>query len=298
MDAVWNDDFHHALHVLLTGEQQGYYQDFGTVEQLARAFAEGFVYSGQYSLYRGRRHGNSSLSTPAERLVIFSQNHDQVGNRQAGDRLASLVSFDGLKLAAGVVLLSPYLPLLFMGEEYGETAPFQYFISHGDPDLIEDVRKGRASEFSRFGWSGGIPDPQAEDTFRRSVLNWESRSSGQRGQLLALYSKLLQLRRELPPLARLDKGCLEAIPMENPPVLLLRRWDGNGQVIAAFHFGKAQTELKLPIPQGQWKKLVDSSDACWGGQGGISPESLTSHGNFRLCFGAHSFVLFSRIPGS
>jgi maltooligosyltrehalose trehalohydrolase len=135
LDAQWNDDFHHALHTVLTGERMGYYRDFGRLQDLAKALLEGFVYSGEYSPYRRRRHGNSSRDIPAHRFVVFSQNHDQVGNRMRGERLSELVCFERTKLAAGVMTLSPFIPLLFMGEEYGETAPFQYFVSHSDPDL-------------------------------------------------------------------------------------------------------------------------------------------------------------------
>ncbi|HVA93398.1 MAG TPA: malto-oligosyltrehalose trehalohydrolase [Candidatus Dormibacteraeota bacterium] len=292
LDAVWNDDFHHALHVLLTGETNGYYEDFGTVEQLARAFSEGFVYSGQYSRYRQRSYGNSSLAVPAERFVVFAQNHDQVGNRRLGDRLSSLVSFASLKLAAGVLLLSPFVPLLFMGEEYGETAPFQYFVSHGDTDLVEAVRKGRSEEFSHFGWGEGIPDPQGEETFRRCVLHWESRASDQHHLLLALYTELLRLRRELAPLARQDKHCLEAVPLENSRALFLRRWSNEEQAFAVFYFGESEMELQLPVPAGRWKKQLDSDDPCWGGQGGRAPEHLTSKGEVHLPLAPRSFVLF------
>ena len=170
LDAHWNDDFHHALHTVLTGEKTGYYQDFGQLGQLAKAFREGFIYSGEYSVYRRRRHGSSSRDITPHRFVAFAQNHDQVGNRLLGERLSRLVSFESLKLAAGAVILSPFTPLLFMGEEYGETAPFHYFVSHSDPDLIEAVRKGRLEEFAAFRWMGDPPDPQAEKTFQRSKL--------------------------------------------------------------------------------------------------------------------------------
>ncbi len=171
LDAQWNDDFHHALHALLTGEQTGYYQDFGRLHQLARAWRRGFVYDGQYSGYRQRAHGNSSRNIPAQQLVVFAQNHDQIGNRMLGERLSRLVSFEDLKLAAGLVLLSPFIPLLFMGEEYGETAPFQYFIDHSDPELVNAVREGRRREFAAFGWEEEPPDPQDEATFLRSKLD-------------------------------------------------------------------------------------------------------------------------------
>ena len=145
---TWNDNFHHTLHVVLTGERNGYYQDFGTINQLAKAYSEGFVYSGEYSAFRRRRYGNSSRGTPGERFVVCAQNHDQVGNRAKGDRLTAILAFESLKLAAGAAVLSPCLPFLFMGEEYGETAPFLYFNSHGDPALIDAVKRGRQEGFA------------------------------------------------------------------------------------------------------------------------------------------------------
>jgi len=146
MDAQWNDDFHHALHAVVTGERTGYYADFGRAEDVARAMDQGFVYQGAHSVYRGRRHGAPSGGLDPERFVVFSQNHDQIGNRARGDRLASLVDLDRLRLAAAAVLLAPGIPLLFMGEEYGETAPFPYFVDHQDPELLEAVRRGRPGQ--------------------------------------------------------------------------------------------------------------------------------------------------------
>ena len=156
-DAVWNDDFHHSLQVLLTGEQDGYYQDFWRIEDLAGSYREGFLYAGRYSRFRQKRYGSSSKHISAKRFVVYAQNHDQIGNRRLGDRLSQSLSFAQLKLAAGTVLLSPYIPLLFMGEEYSERAPFEYFVSHGDPSLVEAVRQGRKDEFAKFGWPGDIP---------------------------------------------------------------------------------------------------------------------------------------------
>ncbi len=170
LDCHWLDDFHHALHTQLTGESQGYYEDFGGLPQLATAYRQGFVYSGQYSRYRRRRHGSPARHIKPYRFIAFAQNHDQVGNRLLGERLSRLTSLAGLKIAAAAVILSPFLPLLFMGEEYGETAPFYYFVSHGDPDLIESIRQGRAREFSDFGWDIDPLDPQAPETFHNSHL--------------------------------------------------------------------------------------------------------------------------------
>jgi maltooligosyltrehalose trehalohydrolase len=293
LDSVWNDDFHHSLHVLLTGEQTGYYEDFHGVEDLAQAFRAGFVYSGQYSKYRGRRHGNSSEKVPGERLIVFAQNHDQVGNRLLGDRLAQTASFDQLQLAAGTVLLAPYIPLLFMGEEYGETAPFLYFVSHGDPALVEAVRKGRAEEFVQFRWSGEIPDPQSEETFARSKLNWDMRNEGRHRVLCDFYRELLRLRRELPALTRLDKTSTEVVAYPTDNALFVRRWDGGSEIFAVFNFSTRAVQLSVPVPPGHWRKQLDSAESQWQGKGSQVPENLDSRGDARLLMEGSAFCLFA-----
>jgi maltooligosyltrehalose trehalohydrolase len=292
--AQWNDDFHHALHTLLTGEKSGYYADFGSLEHLARAYSEGFVYAGRYSRYRGRRHGNSSRHIAARQLVVFSQNHDQVGNRMHAERLARLVSFEALKLAAGTVLLSPFLPLLFMGEEYGETAPFLYFISHSDENLIEAVREGRKEEFAAFRWEGEIPDPQDEATYKSSRIDHRLGGEGRNKMLLEFYRELILLRKDHPVLSRLSKDDMEVTAYESEGVLFVRRWKGSGQAAAAFHFGDSPVSLPFPLPPGRWERLVDSSDRRWGGAGSEVPGSLQSHGSVALSLPPKSFVLFSR----
>ncbi|HYL79755.1 MAG TPA: malto-oligosyltrehalose trehalohydrolase, partial [Candidatus Acidoferrum sp.] len=191
----WNDDFHHGLHALLTGERHGYYVDFGSIPRLAKAYTHGFVYDGQRSAFRGRRHGTPSRDIPGERFVVCGQNHDQVGNRARGDRLSRLVGFEALKLAAAAVLLSPYVPLLFMGEEYGERAPFLFFTDFGDPALRTAVGRGRQEEFAAFGWTGDVPDPQDEGSFIRSKLDWELRTQEPHCRLWEYYRALLHLRR-------------------------------------------------------------------------------------------------------
>jgi maltooligosyltrehalose trehalohydrolase len=294
LDSVWNDDFHHALHVLLTGEQTGYYEDFHGIDDLAQAFRAGFVYSGQYSKFRGRRHGNSSEKIPGQRLVVFAQNHDQVGNRLLGDRLAQTASFEQLKLAAGAVLLAPYIPLLFMGEEYGETAPFLYFVSHGDAALVEAVRKGRADEFAQFRWKCEIPDPQSEETFARSKLNWELRNEGWHRVLWKFYRELLRLGRELPALAQLDKKSAEVLAYPDQKVLFLRRWHGESHIFAVFNFDVRTVDLSLPVPAGRWRKQLDSAEPSWQGSGSQIPESLDSQGDARVSIGGSALCLFAR----
>jgi maltooligosyltrehalose trehalohydrolase len=294
LDAHWNDDFHHALHTLVTGERSGYYQDFGSLEGLAKALREGFVYSGQYSPYRQRRHGASSRDVPGHRLVVFAQNHDQVGNRVAGERLSQLVSFEKLKLAAGAVLLSPFIPLLFMGEEYGETAPFLYFISHSDPALVEAVRRGRREEFTAFAWQGEPPDPADEGTFLRSKLNHGLRREGHGQVLLEFYKELLRLRKEVPALARLSKDQLEVAAYEKEQLLFLRRRDGESQVFAVFNFSDALASAALPVPAGRWRKQLESTDEKWGGNGSVAPNLLISEGQVTFALSPNAFALFAK----
>jgi maltooligosyltrehalose trehalohydrolase len=294
LDAQWHEGFHHALHVLLTGEKNGYYQDFGQMRHLVRALREGFVYSGQYSVYRRRRHGSSSRDIPAERFVVFAQNHDQVGNRMMGERLSQLVSFAGLKLAAGVVLLSPFIPLIFMGEEYGETAPFPYFTSHADAALIEAVRKGRREEFAAFGWRGKPPDPQDEETFRSARLNHKLRHEGQHRVLRDFYRELIKLRREVPALASLNKDTSEVIGYEKPRLMYLRRWCQGSQTAIVFNFGDAPAPAVFPVPAGRWQKRLDSAEASWLGGGSRLPGEFYSVGEATLTLEPESLVLFTR----
>lgn len=294
LDAQWNDDFHHALHAVLTGEQSGYYEDFGPLAHLAKAFREGYVYSGQYSPYRKRRHGNSSKPFPARQFVVCSQNHDQVGNRMFGERLSQLVSFDALKLAAGIVLLSPFIPLVFMGEEYGEPAPFPYFVSHSDPELVEAVRRGRADEFAAFAWRGEPPDPQDVETFLQAKLNHKLRGEGQHKVLLEMYTELIRLRKAIPALATLSKDHMDVTDYESQKVLFVRRWSGADEIFTVFHCGESEVSMALPVPAGRWLTMLDSSDERWQGSGNSFPHQLTSNGRVTLRLRPQAFALFRR----
>lgn len=293
MDGQWNDDFHHSLHTLLTGEKSGYYVDFGRVDDLAKCLAQGYVYTGQYSEFRRHRHGNDSRQVPAHKFVICAQNHDQIGNRRLGERLSQLVSFEAQKLAAACVLLSPCIPMLFMGEEYGETAPFLYFISHSDPQLIEAVRRGRRDEFGSFGWKGELPDPQAEETFHRSKLRTELCEQQQHRTLFELHRELIHLRKTHPALAHLSKEDLEVTVFEKLKLLCVRRWNDVSEAFAVFHFGDAQASFAVALPAGHWQTLLDSSDHRWLGAGTSIPVALTSAGEVSLILQPHSFVVFS-----
>lgn len=294
LDAQWNDDFHHALHALLTGERNGYYGDFGLVAHLAAAFEQGFVYSGQYSKFRGRKLGSSARAIPAKRLIVFTQNHDQTGNRMRGDRLSRLVSFDALKMAAGIMLVSPYLPLVFMGEEYGELAPFLYFVSHEDPALIEAVRAGRRREFSKFAWREEPPDPQSEDSFVESRLRWERRKDLPHSLLLALYKELLRLRREHSVWSVREKDGLTAEPCEKPALLVVRRRAGRHEALGVFNFEPRFAAVPT-MPEGSWRKFLDSADPVWGGPGSTLSADLYAAGAERTTLPAHSFALFDKV---
>jgi maltooligosyltrehalose trehalohydrolase len=212
-----------------------------------------------------------------------------------GDRLSERLSFSELKLAAGVVLLSPFIPLLFMGEEYGEVAPFQYFISLSDPDLIEAVRQGRREEFRSFQWKGELPDPQDEATFLRSKLKQELCSKGEHRVLREFYKELIRLRKTVPALTQLSKEQMEVIGFEREKVLIIRRWKGNEEVIIIFNFDDSRRSIDLPIPAGNWGKQCDSEDESWGGKGSLIPELLSSEGQITLVLNSKAFSLFVRV---
>ncbi|MDD5643222.1 MAG: DUF3459 domain-containing protein, partial [Syntrophales bacterium] len=269
-----------------------YYLDFGRLEQLAKAWREGFIYSWEYSPYRRRRHGSCSRDIAAERWVVFAQNHDQIGNRLGGERLSSLVSFEALKLAAGVTLLSPSMPLLFMGEEYGETAPFLYFVSHGDPGLIEAVRQGRQEEFAAFQWLGEPPDPQGEETFSRSKLNRRLREEGKHKILLEFHRELLNLRRELSSLTDLGRRDREVKGYEVEKVLWVRLIDADGEAVLLCHFGQEPLQLSLPWPPGRWRKRLDSAAAQWRGPGSEAPEVLEDGAPLSFRLSPQSFLVY------
>jgi maltooligosyltrehalose trehalohydrolase len=273
LDAQWTDDFHHSLHALLTGERSGYYKDFGGLSHLARAMQGGFVYTGQPSPFRRRRHGVPADELEGFRHVVCIQNHDQTGNRMHGERLTALASFESLKLAAGAVILSPFLPLLFMGEEYGEPAPFLYFVSHSDEDLIEAVRKGRAEEFASFGWQEEPPDPQGEETFQLSRPDRTLRDREPHRTLEAFYRELIRLRKSLPALRNLSKESVTVTAREKEGALLVHRQGEGHEAVVALNFSPEGGAARLELPEGSWRKLLDSSDERWSGPGGSGEDA-------------------------
>ena len=186
-------------------------------------------------------------------------------------------------------------PLLFMGEEYGEAAPFQYFTSHGDAALVEAVRSGRREEFARFDWVGDLPDPQDEQTFLRSKLDWNLKNRGEHQLLWDFYRELLRLRRETPALAQLDKKSLEVIPLPREKTLFVRRWTETNQVLILFHFGEELIHIPLPVLDGRWGKTLDSADRKWGGSGSHVPDTLIGGNDNLLSVCPWNLLLFTEI---
>lgn len=264
LDAQWSDDFHHALHAALTGERQGYYCDFGSLETLKKALTKVFVHDGTYSTYRGRRHGRpvNVQETPAHRFLGFLQNHDQVGNRAAGERIGAILASSGrppslLKAGAALLLLGPFTPMLFMGEEWGASTPWCYFTDHRDPELGRAVSEGRRREFGRHGWSGEVPDPQDPETCRRSVLDWSEPDRPYHRDLLEWHRALLALRRSRP---ELNDPRLTATDVEygdgEARWLIMRR----GGVRVAVNLGSPPVVLPVPAHGGAPPRLLLASD--------------------------------------
>jgi maltooligosyltrehalose trehalohydrolase len=243
LDAAWSDDFHHALHSALTGETAGYYEDFGGLAPLARALERGYVYAGEYSPHRSRRHGRPLTGVPASRLLGYLQNHDQVGNRAAGERSSALMSTGRLHIAAAVVLLGPFVPMLFQGEEWGASTPFQYFTDHIDAELGRAVSEGRRREFSAFGWKPeDVPDPQDPATFERSVLDWAELDKDPHAALLDWHKRLITLRRRIPALSDGDFDRVHTSWDDEAPWFVLRR----GEVTIAVNLSDAAQVVPVP----------------------------------------------------
>jgi maltooligosyltrehalose trehalohydrolase len=268
LDAHWSDDFHHAVHVALTGERGGYYADFTEPGAVARVLARRYLNDGRYSPYRRRRHGRPAADVPADRFVVSIQNHDQTGNRARGERLSTLLSPEALRLAAALLLLSPYVPLLFMGEEHGETNPFLYFVSHGDPALVQAVRKGRQEEFAAFGWAGEVPDPQAEETFEASRPDWERAKSGEGARILALYRELLRLRRTEPALR--PAAATVAVRDDATAGWVAVRYDKGESVLQAVFNLSPEPRAVPPAGSESWSLAFSSDAPMYGGPGGAA----------------------------
>ncbi|HEX6134938.1 MAG TPA: malto-oligosyltrehalose trehalohydrolase [Longimicrobiales bacterium] len=296
-DAQWLDDFHHSLRTLLTHEDRGYYVDFGTLAHFARACRTGYVYTGEHSRFRNRRHGAPGPDILPRQFVVYSQNHDQVGNRMRGDRPAGTVTPAQLRLAAAAVLLSPFTPMLFMGEEYGTRKPFPYFVSHGDPALLAAVRRGRLEEFAAFTWEGEPPDPAAESTFRSAVLDWGERESGAHGAMLRLYRRLLGLRRDEAAIAAADAMKTDILDTAGAPsdgampdgVITMHRRSAGQSTLLFLNFADRSARLDVPAIEDGWRAALDTESAEFGGAGSDLPERVAAGATIELR--PHSAVL-------
>ncbi|MFL5788163.1 MAG: malto-oligosyltrehalose trehalohydrolase [Flavisolibacter sp.] len=262
MDAQWLDEFHHALRVTSGGEKNGYYSDFKGVEDLAKAYVDAYVFDGQWSPHRKKNFGIKA-NNKGSQFIVFTQNHDHIGNRMLGERTSQLVSFEMQKLMIATVLVSPYLPMIFMGEEWMETNPFLYFVSHTDPALAEAVRKGRKQEFAAFHCGEDAPDPMAEETFLRSKINWDLISEKKHKTMFAYYKYLIDLRKKHPLLKQSDRNRLKASCNKENNTLILTRWNESIRLNCFMNFSNRSADISSMIPEGS-KILMDSSSPEWG----------------------------------
>lgn len=292
----WIDEFHHALHAFVTQESNGYYADFGELNHLTKAFEKTFVYDGCYSPHRKKTFGNSAENNPYHQFVVFSQNHDQIGNRMMGDRLSTLVSFEKLKLCAASVLLSPYVPMLYMGEEYAEEKPFQYFVSHTDPELVEAVRKGRKSEFAYFHKEGlETPDPQSVQTFKNSTLSWDLEDAKHQ-KMFEFYQKLIRIRKENPALQQTERKFSKFTSDEKGMIGMRRHNDKHNILYMIMNFGDQKASFKLEEEASlTFTTLIHSASEEWGGSAGSSGNATSSslHGNESINIPPESVIVLS-----
>lgn len=260
MTAQWMDDFHHTIHTVLTKEHKGYYKDYGPFKNLEKVY-KNFLYTGQYSSYWGKNRGTDAAHKQGCHFVVAIQNHDQVGNRAYGDRLSTLVEFPYLKAAAGLLMFSPYIPLLFMGEEYGEKNPFLFFTDYQDPTLKKAVSQGRLKEFKHFGWDK-VPDPQDPETFRHSKLTPRENWIEQNRQLHLFYRDLIKLRTSHPVLQGLSKERLEIKTQPLKKLLFIQHWHNKETLYALANLDQIPHNIEPPSS----KILLDSEQTIYGGQ--------------------------------
>ncbi|TKK71510.1 malto-oligosyltrehalose trehalohydrolase [Ilyomonas limi] len=280
LDSQWIDEFHHAIHAVLTGETDGYYEDFGSLQQVEKAFTDTYVYDGIYSPHRKKIFGAPVGNNDYGKFVVFSQNHDHIGNRALGDRLTQTLSFEALKLAAALVIFSPYIPLLFMGEEYGEKNPFFYFTSHSDPDLVNAVTEGRKKEFSYFSFKYDFPGPQEEDTYRQSVLSWNI-NGNEHAAMFRFYKAIIQLRKTLIALQNKERDSMKVYPVNDNKVLTIERKNGEESAFIIFNFNEEKKDYTLPA-ETSCNKIFDSSAAQWNGPGEVTPLTINVTKSFSL----------------
>jgi maltooligosyltrehalose trehalohydrolase len=293
LDAQWCDEFHHALRVAVGEPQDGYYVDFNGVQDLAKSFQNGYVYDGQFSTHRKKMFGAKAETNPGYQMIVFSQNHDQIGNRMLGERSNELYSSETAKLMAGAVLVSPFLPLLFMGEEWGETNPFLYFVSQDDQKLIAKTRQGRQDEFADFRQDGDVPDPVADDTFQRSKIQWHLLEQDTHQALFQYYKMLIALRKEHPALRNLNRWQMAITQNSTQSVLVIHRWEGNEHLLCLMNFSPNAQQVTLPAENLHWQRQLDSADTVWYGPGTHTPNHAA--GGETLVVQPQSLVLYTSV---
>ncbi len=297
MHAQWLDDFQHCIDAMLRKDKSHYGADYGATHRFVKANREGFVYAGEYSPMRGRRFGASSALRSPGQFVVSTQHHDRIGNRPLGERLNSLIGQEAYKLAAGALFASPYIPMLFMGEEYGESNPFQFFADYCDPELVKAVCAGRQMEFMALHSGIEVPNPCALETFQCSRLDWNRMESGGNRIIYEFYRELIALRKSLPPLRRLSR---EGMEMEGKDFVfsMVRRSFGtsdgeSGELFCLMNFNDHSIKAAAPVHEGNWELLLDSSDARWGGPGRVAQRTCgpgdTLDGN------PYNFLLYRKV---
>ena len=293
MHGQWVDEFHHALRVAAGEPKVGYYSDFNGLAHLAKAYQDAYVYTGMYSAERDNFFGKSAQGHHGSQFTVFSQNHDQVGNRMLGERSSTLFRFEMQKLLAAAVLTSPFVPLLFMGEEWSETNPFLYFIDHTDPALVEAVRHGRRQEFAASHSHGQAPDPKAEETFLRSKLNWQRRQQPQHAAMFAFYKHLISLRKAYPLLQTAELDTVKTHLYETEKILMVERKGANEDqnILCVLNFSTALRQLPIPAHLTITQKLLDSAEERW--LGPLTADKINTDFSSHLNIYPESLIAFT-----
>lgn len=290
LDAQWIDEFHHALRVTAGQDPEGYYSDFNGLNDLAKSYRDAFVYDGQFSSHRKKFFGLPASTNTGDQFVVFSQNHDQTGNRMLGERTSTLVSFDMCKLMAGAVLASPYLPMLFMGEEWNEPNPFLFFISHTDEKLAALVNEGRKKEFSYFNWEGEPPDPRREETFTTSSLQWSLKDKGQHKTMFTYYQSLIALRKNNAALRSTDRHHTIVESDENRKLIVLKKTAGKEELMCLMNFSKEKHRTGFAAGS-SFLKIFDSGAPDWNGPGS-APENWNRDEDIEIY--PETFLIYKR----
>lgn len=289
MDAQWVDEFHHALRITAGETPTGYYEDFNGIQSLEKAYRDAYVYDGQYSRHRKKFFGKPAADHNGSEFIVFSQNHDQVGNRMLGERSGALYSYEMQKLLAGAVICSPYLPMFFMGEEWGETNPFLYFVSHTDHELNLMVRKGRKAEFAAFHNQGEAPDPDLEETFLNSTLQWDLLNVNIHKTLFKYYKTLIALRKVHPALNSNNRTNLRVLAYEAENSLTIKRWEGAETIFCFMNFSKDQQTIKLENEADVLIPILKSCDAKWNGPNMSENSNITGK---EITLQSESFAIY------